>query len=127
MVPSVIHALDSLPLTANGKVDRRSLPDAATASAPGQVSAQRCAHSAESVPTGHWEQHVAAVWRELLGVERVGRDDDFFALGGDSMKAIRSMARIDPALRWGDMYRHSTVRTLAEHLRTTVGEWPAYV
>ncbi|MGI5479419.1 non-ribosomal peptide synthetase [Streptomyces lavendofoliae] len=122
MVPSVVHALDSLPLTANGKVDRRALPDPAAVPAPGVASAPHGGQSTGDAPAGYWELRIASVWQELLGADRVSRDDDFFALGGDSMKAIRSMPRIDPGLRWGDMYRHSTVRALAEHLRTTVGE-----
>ena len=77
--------LDALPQTPNGKLDKRALP-APEADAFGQAEYQ--------APEGEAETLLAAIWQELLGVERVGRDDDFFALGGHSMLAMGLMARM---------------------------------
>jgi amino acid adenylation domain-containing protein len=108
MVPSVVLVLDALPLSANGKLDRRALP------APGPMTDG----TDSDAPFDEYEQRVAQVWQEVLGIERIGRDSHFFALGGDSMKAIRSMPRISPALKWADLYRNPTLKDLAAHLRT---------
>ncbi|MFJ2768447.1 non-ribosomal peptide synthase/polyketide synthase [Streptomyces sp. NPDC087300] len=81
MVPSAFVVLDRLPLTRNGKLDRKALPDAefmgATYRAPGTP--------AESV--------LAAVYAEVLGLDRVGVDDDFFTIGGDSIRSIQVVSR----------------------------------
>ncbi|WP_395705350.1 amino acid adenylation domain-containing protein [Rhodococcus ruber] len=86
MVPARVMVLEALPLNVNGKVDRRALPapvfEAAVFRAPSTVL----------------EQVVASVFGEVLGVERVGLDDDFFALGGNSLVATRVAARLGQAL-----------------------------
>jgi hypothetical protein len=87
MVPSAFMWLDALPLTPNGKVDRRALPDPAAAAAP--------AVTAPRTPT---EEVIAEIWAEVLGVERVGVDDDFWMLGGHSLRATQVLARINRAL-----------------------------
>ena len=81
MVPAAWNFLASLPLNANGKVDRRALP----------VPAQP---AAAEPPRGETEELVAHVWAELIGVDAVGRDDDFFLLGGHSLLATRIVARL---------------------------------
>ena len=83
MVPAAIVVLESLPVLANGKLDRNALPAPAFAPARGL-------HEAPGTPT---ERAVAAVWGALLGDPHVGRNDDFFALGGDSLLAARAIAR----------------------------------
>lgn len=75
-------------------------------------------HEDAEAPRGQWELRVAHVWQDTLGVGPIRRDDDFFALGGDSMKGLRCMLLIHPDLEWADIFNHPTVRTLAEHLRT---------
>ncbi|MGW4109768.1 non-ribosomal peptide synthetase [Actinosynnema sp. NPDC004786] len=85
MVPSVVVVLDSLPLNSNGKVDRKRLP------APERPRGG----DAEYVPCeGPAQEAVAEIWRELLGLERVGARDDFFDLGGHSLMATRFSARV---------------------------------
>ncbi|MBN3816192.1 amino acid adenylation domain-containing protein [Paraburkholderia sp. Se-20369] len=85
MVPAAFVVLDALPLTANGKLDRRALPE------PDDDAFAQAQYEA---PQGDIEQTVAALWAELLGVERVGRHDNFFALGGHSLIAARLLAQI---------------------------------
>jgi amino acid adenylation domain-containing protein len=107
MVPGAFTVLDALPLTSSGKLDRRALPD------PGGP-----APAAEwEAPATETEREVAAVWREVLGVERVGATDDLFHLGGHSLKAIRILtrlgARFGVTLPVSAIFDHSTVRGLA--------------
>jgi amino acid adenylation domain-containing protein len=83
MVPSAFVVLDALPRTPNGKADRRALPIPA---APSSGAGER--------PRGAAEELVAAVWREVLELDTVGRDDNFFDLGGDSLLANRVLARL---------------------------------
>jgi amino acid adenylation domain-containing protein len=89
MVPSAFVRLDAWPLTPNGKLDRRALP------APDD---EALAHQAYEAPQGELETTLAAIWAELLGVERVGRHDSFFALGGHSLLAMRLMSRVRDVL-----------------------------
>ncbi|WP_232330813.1 condensation domain-containing protein, partial [Nocardia fusca] len=86
MVPSVFVELDALPLNANGKLDRRALPEPVF-----EVQEFR----APSTPI---EEIVANTFAEVLGVDRVGADDDFFALGGNSLIATQVAARLGKAL-----------------------------
>ncbi|KOX05327.1 hypothetical protein ADL04_06535, partial [Streptomyces sp. NRRL B-3648] len=79
MVPAAYQRIGELPLTANGKLDRRALP------APDRTAYARAAYLAPRTPA---EERTAAVWRDVLGVERVGVRDGFFDLGGDSVKAV---------------------------------------
>ena len=85
MVPSAYEVLDSLPMTPSGKVDRRAL-----AATKATVLALR----EYQAPQGDEEQALAEIWRELLRVEQVGRDDDFFELGGNSLLVLRLVIRI---------------------------------
>jgi natural product biosynthesis luciferase-like monooxygenase protein/amino acid adenylation domain-containing protein len=85
MVPAAFVRLDVMPLTVNGKVDRKALPEA-----EGEAYAQR----RYEAPRGEIEQSLAGVWEEVLGVEGVGRHDHFFELGGHSLLAVRLLARV---------------------------------
>ncbi|MBB6244965.1 non-ribosomal peptide synthetase, partial [Rhodanobacter sp. MP1X3] len=110
MVPSAFVRMDALPLTANGKLDRKSLP------APEDSA---LAHHAYAAPEGELEQLLADVWSELLGVETIGRYDNFFELGGHSMLAIKLMERLrrlglSPEIR--DVFAKPTLADLAQAL-----------
>lgn len=119
MVPGTVLLLPALPLTPNGKVDRKALP--APERLPGTA---RATGDPDAPAPGSWEERIASVWQEVLGLPLIGRDDDFFALGGDSMKALRSMMRIHSELKWADTYRHPTLDGLAAHLRSVIGAAP---
>jgi acyl carrier protein len=86
MVPAAFVELSALPLTSNGKIDRRALP----APDRGEAAADR-PFVAPRTPT---EAAIAAIWQEVLGVPRVGVHHDFFELGGHSILAAQAMARI---------------------------------
>jgi acyl carrier protein len=111
MLPAAWVVLPSLPLTANGKVDRRALartpPEAPEPGRNGTWTAPR-------TPV---EAAVAAIWREVLGVERVGSGDDFFLLGGHSLSAIRVLSRLrrelGVELTVGELFEHTTLSSLA--------------
>ncbi|WNG36166.1 amino acid adenylation domain-containing protein [Archangium violaceum] len=87
MVPSAFVVLEQLPLTPNGKVNRKALP------AP-EVTASDAEYIAPRTPT---EEQLAAIWAEVLGVPRVGAEDDFFQLGGHSLLATRVLSRLRSA------------------------------
>jgi hypothetical protein len=86
MLPQHILFLSSLPLAPNGKLDRSALP------APYKESADNTSFKA---PRGELEEAIADLWQELLGLERVGRYDNFFDLGGHSLLAMRLISRIE--------------------------------
>ncbi len=92
MVPSLIIKLDRMPLTPNGKIDRRALP------APEAAVQERIEREYER-PRTATEEVVAAIWAEVLRVERVGRKDNFFDLGGHSLLATQVMTRLREAFK----------------------------
>jgi amino acid adenylation domain-containing protein len=89
MIPSAFISLHSLPLTPNGKLDQAALP------APGQTRPEL--EETYAAPRTPVEEKLAAIWREILKLERVGLHDDFFALGGHSLLATRVVSRINEA------------------------------
>ncbi|MCB1057233.1 MAG: amino acid adenylation domain-containing protein, partial [Acidobacteria bacterium] len=116
MVPSRYVALDSLPVTANGKLDRDGLP-APEGDRP----------ELEQVyvdPESEVEQTIAGLWQGVLGVDRVGRHDNFFELGGHSMLLTQihvELAQKYPELTLVDLFTYPTVASLAEHLGRAAG------
>jgi len=108
MVPAAIVRLDALPLTTNGKVDRDALPE------PGLAAFQRGEYEA---PRNNTEQVIAQIWQEFLEVERIGRNDSFFDLGGDSILLIRMLGQLAEqglTLNIADVYRLRTLGACSE-------------
>jgi arthrofactin-type cyclic lipopeptide synthetase B len=97
MVPSAFVRLDAFPLTTNGKLDRKALP---------QPDSEAFAHRGFAAPVGVVEKLIAELWQTLLGVEQVGRHDNFFELGGHSLLAVKLIER----MRQQDL--HCDVRVL---------------
>jgi amino acid adenylation domain-containing protein len=121
MVPAALVVMDALPLSATGKIDRAALPDPTPAAAAAEYAA----------PQTETERVIAAAWAEVLGVERVGVDDDFFALGGHSLKATQVVVRAKEALgvplEVRSMFEHATVRALAAEADRLRGDQLAHV
>jgi amino acid adenylation domain-containing protein/non-ribosomal peptide synthase protein (TIGR01720 family) len=108
MLPAVIVEMKALPLTLNGKIDRRALPT------PDEV-AVRPKKSFEA-PRSETEQILADIWSEVLGIKPVGVDDNFFELGGDSILSIQIVVRAKEAgiyLTPKQLFQHQTIAELA--------------
>ncbi len=115
MIPSHFTALERLPLSPNGKLDRKALPK--------PQALQRGHYEA---PQGEIEEALAAVWSGILGVERVGRQDSFFELGGHSLLALRVLERLK-ARGWKaqvhSLFRHPRMADFAQSVvRHSVGD-----
>ena len=108
MVPEHLIVLETMPLNRNGKIDRKALPEP---EGFGQISTDYTA------PRNHWESVLVKIWEEVLEVDRIGIDDNFFNLGGHSLKTIQIRSRlkqqigVEVALK--DFFEHQTVRELA--------------
>nr|QLY89264.1 pseudodesmin synthetase [Pseudomonas sp.] len=115
MVPSAYVLLDRLPLTANGKVDRKALP------AP---RPEALVHREYEAPASPLEQTLAQAWAEVLKLERVGRHDSFFELGGHSLLAIRLVNLLQQAdlhLTLAELFEHASVAAIAALLSQREG------
>jgi len=122
MIPSAFVPMASMPLTSNGKVDRRALP------APEAVQPVSGApYVAPETPT---ERVLAEIWRQVLGVAQVGLHDNFFELGGDSILSIQTVSRANQAgvrITAKQLFRNQTIASLAaeaDHAASR-GELPA--
>jgi amino acid adenylation domain-containing protein len=115
MVPVSFVSLETIPLTPNGKLDYRALP------APRSQDTQEKNEYVR--PRDETERVLCRLWSEVLGLERVGIDDDFFALGGHSLLAAKLFTRLDEAfgrsLPLGILFTAPTVRLLAESYRNS--------
>ncbi|PUA29931.1 MAG: hypothetical protein B0W54_05145 [Cellvibrio sp. 79] len=111
MVPSQIVVLENLPLNANGKVDRKALP------APDNIDTR-----IYEPPVGEVEETLAAMWAEVLDIERVGRNDSFFALGGHSLQVIQLVTKaqsVFPAeLSTQDVFSYPVLAAMAQLIVT---------
>ncbi|HEX3046831.1 MAG TPA: amino acid adenylation domain-containing protein, partial [Bacillota bacterium] len=116
MIPSFLIQLERFPLTMNGKLDRKALPE------PLKVMKN---HTGAVAPRTETELRLAALWREILGVEQVGVTDNFFELGGHSLKVVALMAGISREfgveLPLKEVYTAATIQQLAELINRT---WP---
>jgi len=113
MLPSAWAFLETLPLTANGKLDRARLPE------------PESRHRAYEAPRGDLEPRIAEIWAEVLGLERVGAHDNFFDLGGHSLLLARVHAalrqKLDTEISIVELFRFPTVASLAQRLSEADG------
>jgi polyketide synthase PksJ len=116
MIPSAFVILSAMPLTANGKIDRKALAELPPPLAP--VASNISQPRVESV--GTIERIVIQAWQEALDVAHVGLDDNFFDLGAHSLTVAEVQARLQNALQREvslvDLFQFSTVNTLSRHL-----------
>jgi len=114
MCPDAIGVVEKFPVTRNGKIDVSALPD----------PRQKHVESEGGQPIGETEQRLATLWRELLEIEELGRDEDFFSLGGHSLMALRMFSRISRdfgrSLPLSSLISHPTVKQLATLLEPDV-------
>ena len=112
MIPSAFVYLDSLPITPNGKVDRRALP------APEQSRSEL--EAVYVAPQSEVERIIAEVWQQVLRIEQVGMHDNFFDLGGHSLLLIQIHNKLQQFFKKeipiADIFRYPTINALADHL-----------
>jgi acyl-coenzyme A synthetase/AMP-(fatty) acid ligase/acyl carrier protein len=117
MVPSAFVAVDGLPSTPNGKIDRRALP------VPERPDADP---AAAGVPETDTERRLLGIWSDLLGVAEIGLTEDFFELGGNSLSIVKLAARVRDAFGVGipqhELFEAPTVRELAERIDQTLAK-----
>ncbi|MBB5803972.1 amino acid adenylation domain-containing protein/non-ribosomal peptide synthase protein (TIGR01720 family) [Saccharothrix ecbatanensis] len=114
LVPSLFVPVDALPISSNGKVDRARLPEPDFSALTG---------GEHVAPSGPVEEALAAVWADVLGVPRVGVEDNFFSLGGDSILSMQVVARSRQAgyrFATRDLFTHQTIASLAPHVSVEV-------
>ena len=118
MIPSAFVMLKALPLTSNGKVDRRALP------APDSLRPELEATYAP--PRTEMEQTIAGIWQEMLHLEKVGIDDNFFDLGGHSLLIIQVHSRLQESFKGDllitDLFEYPTIRSLTKYLSKEASE-----
>src|ERR1051326_6380272 len=115
MIPSAFVMLEEMPLTVNGKVDRRALP------APD--SSRPKLEKVYVAPRNEREEKLAGIWSQVLGLEKVGVHDNFFELGGDSIiiiKIIGRMTQIGLEVSAKQIHDHPTIAELASAVSETV-------
>lgn len=115
MIPAAIILLAALPLSAHGKVDRQALPEPDTAGATQP--------RAFTPPQGQTEQRLAAIWAQVLGLTQVGRDDNFFEIGGDSIISLQVVSRAQAAgiqLTYRQIFEAQTIAALAQRVAETL-------
>lgn len=109
MVPSALIAMETFPLTINGKLDKRALPEPDFSLSSEEYFA----------PTTEIEKEICRIWQEVLGLDRVGITDEFFRIGGDSILSIQVSSRIRQSGYYchvKDIFECKTIERLAEHL-----------
>ncbi|MCY8969868.1 condensation domain-containing protein, partial [Bacillus atrophaeus] len=115
MIPAYWVTMDELPVTANGKVDRKALPQP-------DIEAQSTAYKA---PATEMEELLADIWQDVLGIPDIGISDNFFTLGGDSIKGIQMASRLNQhglKLEMKDLFQHPTIEELVSYVERTEGK-----
>ncbi len=112
MVPWKIIKIDFIPVTSNGKLDRKALPI--------PVNAEDVKASSISLPESNWEKSIASIWKELLKIPDCGIDQNFFDLGGHSLLLTEVQNQlnkiVDQEITMMDLFQHTTIRSLAQFI-----------
>ncbi|MCU0284948.1 MAG: amino acid adenylation domain-containing protein [Acidobacteria bacterium] len=117
MVPAHFMRLDNMPLTHAGKINRKALPN------PDEITPDQ--ERKYLAPRNELEKNIAEIWQDVIGVDSVGINDNYFNLGGDSIKAIRITARLRKAnlkLELADLFRYPTIAELSLRVKPMTGE-----
>ncbi|WP_032865507.1 non-ribosomal peptide synthetase, partial [Bacillus velezensis] len=115
MVPAFWVEMDELPVTANGKIDKKALPEP-------DIEAGSAAYKA---PETEMETLLSDIWQEVLGLDQIGVSDNFFTLGGDSIKGIQMASRLNQhgyKLEMKDLFQHPTIEELVSYVERTEGK-----
>ncbi|MBB4876466.1 amino acid adenylation domain-containing protein, partial [Bacillus velezensis] len=115
MVPAFWVEMDELPVTANGKIDKKALPEP-------DIEAGSAAYKA---PETEMETLLSDIWEEVLGLDQIGVSDNFFTLGGDSIKGIQMASRLNQhgyKLEMKDLFQHPTIEELVSYVERTEGK-----
>ena len=121
MIPGKILLMDNLPLSANGKVDRKTLRSILS-KYKNDISDER----SKEAPQGEIEKTIAAIWERVLGIRDISRDDDFFMCGGDSLKAVKIISEINTTegmpsdLAIQTLFASPTIAMLAEQIEKNI-------
>lgn len=111
MVPAVWMQLDELPLTSNGKIDRKSLPD---------IDIKASAKKVYIEPSTETEKVMAALWKESMGLDQISVDDNFFSLGGHSLMAVRILSKFEKKtgknLQLAVLFKYPDIRSLSDFI-----------
>ncbi|QUH28821.1 non-ribosomal peptide synthetase [Vallitalea guaymasensis] len=112
MIPSYFIQIDGMPLTSNGKIDRKALPLPGESINTGEVYKE---------PTNETQEKLVSIWRNVLGINKIGINDNFFNIGGDSLNAVRIISEIQKELNveitLRDMFDYSNIKTLAKQIQ----------
>ncbi|NJD04771.1 MAG: amino acid adenylation domain-containing protein [Ruminiclostridium sp.] len=117
MVPSIFVKVDSIPLTQNGKVDRRRLPE---------VSGCELKDSEYEAPRNEIEEKLAEIWSKVLGMGNIGINDSFFDIGGDSLSVIQVQTAVfqyNWNLTTQDFYKYQTIKSLSDKIRGIIEDF----
>ncbi|MBS4161491.1 AMP-binding protein, partial [Klebsiella pneumoniae] len=118
MIPSYVVQVESMPLTANGKVDAAALPEPEIA-----------AEAAYEAPRNDMEEKLVMVWKEVLGVDNIGITHNFFAAGGDSIKALQIISRLSRegiALDMKDLFANPEIKFLSKYAKAESNKTASY-
>ncbi|GAA3649397.1 non-ribosomal peptide synthase/polyketide synthase [Flavivirga jejuensis] len=116
MIPVLWMPLEIMPLTSNGKIDKKALPD---------LDMSLSLKESYVAPRNELEKQIAIVWQELLGVSEIGVHDNFFELGGDSIitiQVVSRMSRIGYAIQPRDLFEYQTISGLTSYIASGIGE-----
>ena len=109
MIPAFMLQIEVMPLNANGKIDKKKLPETSNTATVGEFV----------IPVGEIEKKLAQVWQEVLGLSAVSATDSFFNIGGNSIKAISTVAKLQKlfTININDLFNYPVLRTLAENIK----------